>query len=167
MVQQYLQPKAVLDVGAAYGFVVGQLGALGVRASGFDISPYAVSQKGRYDIWVGSADDPAAYRQTDLILATELAECLTPEQATTFLTVARNFGQRMLLLICIDLDPDADGRKTAIDPNDQSHINVRPMWWWRNLAVEAGWKLGDAVRFNEDRRSETMSWAGRFLLLER
>jgi SAM-dependent methyltransferase len=167
MVRQYLAPDSVLDVGAAYGFVVAELEKHGVKASGFDISPFAISRRATENVWIGSVDDRSSYRQVDLILGAELVEHLIPEQAKEFLEISREFCQRMLLLIGIDADPNADGIRSKFHPGNPSHVNVRPMWWWNEMFARTGWKLGDASRFNSDARSKDMRWAGRFVLLEK
>jgi hypothetical protein len=167
MVKQYLAPTSVLDAGAAYGYVVAELEKLGVKSSGFDISPFAVGRRVNENVWVGSVDDRHSYRPVDLILGTELVEHLVPEQAQEFLTIAQEFSSRMLLLIGIDHNAKADGTKSAVRANNIAHVNIRPMWWWKNLAMATGWKVGNASRFDNDPRARDMKWSGRFLLLEK
>ncbi len=163
MVVEFLNPSAVLDVGCAYGYVVDMLNERGVSAGGFDISEYAV-QQGSQEIWVGDASLPDPYVETDLILATEMPEHLTEDQARAFLRHAYTYGHRALMLIAMH----ADGEEVdTTHEKDLSHINIKPVSWWIQESLRARWKIGDASSFNTDVRSGRMSWNGRWLYLEK
>lgn len=169
MVVSYLAPESVLDVGCAYGFVVGRLREVGIAATGFDISDYAISRadlRVRPHIWIGDASDRSSYdEEVDLVLATELPEHLTEEQSESFLRNARSVAQRALLLTA--MYPDGQEPDPSFIETDHSHINVKPVSWWLELARRCGWEIDDARAFNEDVRAREMQWAGRFLLLRR
>lgn len=164
MVSEFLEPRptTMLDVGCAYGYLVSGFNRAGIDTWGFDISRYAVAEQGRAPsrMWVGDAADPDAWINVDLALATELAEHLTPEQAERMLLNGFVFANRMLLLVAVDL-----GEYDAATDGDGSHIHVVPMAWWEEAAQGVGWTVADASRFNEDRRSREMGWAGRWLYL--
>ena len=78
-----MNPKTVLDVGCAKGFLVEALRDRGVEAFGLDISEYAISEC-RDDIkpycWVASAVDPFPLRY-DLIVCIEVLEHLPGSHA--------------------------------------------------------------------------------------
>jgi len=161
MVVEYLAPDSVLDVGCAYGYIVERLRRVKIDAWGFDVSAYAISQSViPSSTWVGAAEDPNAYgdTQVDLALATEMCEHLVPAQARAFLRNAYAHADRMLLLIALDLGGDGDPTE-----GDHSHINFRPLEWWLAELLDAGWNIGDASRFNDDQRAIQMNWNGRFI----
>lgn len=164
MLIQHLSPLgSVLDVGCAYGFVVERLWFWkGITAWGFDISEYAIEEQGlKSRTWVGDAADPKAWermeRGVDLVLSTETPEHLTEKQSKAFLKLAHKHGQRALLLIATGDHDSSDG--------DLSHVNIKPMSWWEDLAKATGWVVDDASAFNTDWRSSQMGWAGRWLYL--
>ncbi len=164
MLVSHLSPLGtVLDVGCAYGYVVERLWHWkGVQAYGFDISRYAIEEQGFFSrTWQGDAADPKAWermeRGVDLVLSTETPEHLTEEQSKAFIELAHQYGKRALLLIATGDHDAADG--------DASHINIKPMSWWEDLARAAGWVVDDASPFNEDWRSSQMGWAGRWIYL--
>src|ERR1700675_1482354 len=71
-----VEPKAVLDVGCAKGFLVEALRDRGVEAFGIDISPYAISEVRpdiRHFCRVASAVEPFD-RRYDLIICIEVLE---------------------------------------------------------------------------------------------
>jgi SAM-dependent methyltransferase len=162
MVVGGLNPRSVLDVGCAYGYMVERYRKAGTTAWGFDISSYAIGESVAPDwVWQGDAADAAAYRlDVDLLTATELPEHLVPDQVRAFLSHALVHAERALLLIAIE-----DG--TDHFAGDLSHVNIQPMSWWETEAVQAGWSIGDSSTFNEDDRAKRMLWDGRFLLLVR
>lgn len=165
MIWKYHQPASVLDVGCAYGFVVKRLRKHNIPVWGFDISEFAVKQADDSGIWTGDAANPLSYKPTDLIVATELPEHLTERQSRLFLRNGYKYADRMLLLIAAFRDDEA-----VVDlehEKDKSHINIKPMEWWRTEARAAGWKIGSGDGINADRRSQSMQWHGRFLYLEK
>lgn len=161
MIVEKLAPKSVLDVGCATGVLLKALHERGVSVEGFDISWWAVSHGVVSKMWQGSAADQRAFRDTqvDLITATELPEHLTEREALDFLHHTIRHGRRLLLLGVFGVD-DSDH---AV--GDHSHIGVRPVEWWTEAADLYGWELDAAATdsFNEDDRSTSMKWSGRFL----
>lgn len=160
MVAEYLHPVSVLDVGAAMGYVVEELGKQGIPAYGFDISDYAFERKVNARIWRGSASDPAAWRMdVDLVMATELVEHLTSEQARAFLRLAAEHGTRLLVLGVFGVDSH------PTDEADWSHIHIVPVQWWLDEATKVGLHLSqpETDQFNQSPHSAEMAWAGRWL----
>lgn len=159
MIVEYLRPTSVLDVGCAYGYMVESLGQQGIPAYGFDISPYAYAHRTTKRIWQGDAGDPAAYQvEADLVMATELVEHLIESQALVFLRESARVGKRLLILGVFEHEPE---------PGDASHIRTVPMSWWAEAARGFGWNLADASALNEDARSVSMAWNGRFMLFDK
>jgi SAM-dependent methyltransferase len=161
------KPTSMVDVGCAYGFLVERMwNGWGVSSWGFDISEYAINEKGYWArTWVGDAADPDAWdripttdHKVDLVVSMETPEHLSERQAKAFLELAHEHGNRALLLIAIPGEGE-DG--------DLSHINVKPMSWWEDAAQAAGWEVSDSSLFNNDWRSSQMGWAGRWLALSK
>lgn len=165
MIVDKLAPASILDVGCATGVLVKALDERGVPAAGFDISRWAVDHAVHPSVWQGSAASPIPYRGhvVDLITATELPEHLVEDEARAFLGHAHKNAQRLLLLGVFGVDDN----EHAV--GDHSHIGVRPVGWWVEAAADADWQLNDeaTAAFNEDSRSTSMQWNGRFLVFAR
>lgn len=161
MIMLHLEPKSVLDVGCAYGFIVKHLRDDGIPAWGFDISEYAISQSVIPEqTWVGTAEHASSYDPVDsidLLLSTEVLEHLTPRQVRAFLQHA-HIARRALLLVAIG-EPNEQEK-------DKSHITIEKMDWWDREFRRAGWEPADASAFNDHEFSQQMGWSGRFVLLE-
>jgi len=125
---QDIQPRMVLDVGCAKGFLVEALRDRGVDAFGLDISEYAISQC-REDItpycWVASAIDPFP-RRYDLIVCIEVLEHLPKARAP--LAVAN---------LCEHAD-DILFSSTPDDFVEPTHLNVQPVDYWAGLFAKHG-----------------------------
>lgn len=169
MIVEHIDPRvtSVLDAGCAYGFIVERLwNRKGIPAWGFDISEFAIRQMGYWSrTWLGDVADLNAWRRVpehhvDLALTTEVGEHLTPDQARKMLENGMAVADRMLVLVAT---ADEDGHD--VTGGDGSHILIRPIEWWADLAQDVGWVVGDASRFNEDWRSSQMGWSGRWLFL--
>lgn len=163
MIAEYDDPNSVLDLGCATGLVVDRLNNIGIPSTGFDISEWAVNNAVTDSVYLGAVDDPESYTEADLITAFELSEHLTPEQAHDMFVLARENGNRMLCIIAAFRDGEEE-----VEPQhekDKSHINLKPMGWWRALAEANGWSVLNASDFDEDPISQKMGWSGRFLYL--
>jgi GT2 family glycosyltransferase/SAM-dependent methyltransferase len=117
---QYLNPRTVLDVGCAKGFLVECLRDRGVEAYGFDVSQHAIDAV-RDDIkpycWVGSATDgiPDHY---DLITCIDVCEHLTEFDARRAI---RNMAAHADAILF---------SSTPADRSEPTHVNVRPIIYW-------------------------------------
>lgn len=118
-----LNPRTVLDVGCAKGFLVECLRERGVEAYGLDFSDYAISQV-RDDIrrycWVGSAADPLT-RSYDLIFCNEVCEHLSEADANEAIRQMTSHAEAVLF------------SSTPGHFDDPTHVNVRPIIDWLRL----------------------------------
>jgi GT2 family glycosyltransferase len=120
-----LNPRIVLDVGCAKGFLVECLRDRGVDAYGFDISEHAISEV-RPDIkpycWVGSATHGIS-RDYDLITCIEVCEHLRESDAQDAIRQMTARADRILF------------SSTPSNFAEPTHVNVRPVIdWLRSFA---------------------------------
>lgn len=144
-----VNPRTVLDVGCAKGFLVEALRDRKVAAFGLDISEYAISQC-REDMkpycWVASVVDPfpGCY---DLIVCIEVLEHLPKKDAE---------------LAVANLCKHADNILFSSTPDDFTeftHLNVQPVEYWaalfarhgfyRDVDFEASFVAEHAARFRK------------------
>src|SRR5258708_8876694 len=118
-----LNPRTVLDVGCAKGFLVECLRDRGVEAYGFDVSEYAIGEV-RPDImqycWVGSASDSIS-KSYDLITCIEVCEHLAESEAEDAVRQMTSHADTILF------------SSTPGDFEEPTHINVRPVIDWLRL----------------------------------
>ena len=123
-----IRPRTVLDVGCAKGFLVEALRDRGVFAYGIDISEYAISEV-REDIKpyckVQSLLEPLEGRY-DLIICIEVLEHLPKEE-----------GRRAIANMC-QHSWDIIFSSTPSDVTSETHQNVQPVEYWRQLFSEHG-----------------------------
>ena len=125
------EAQSFLDAGCGKGFLVRTLREAGRESWGFDHSSCAVQhavEAARPFVQLAGADDYVFERPFDMLVACELLEHLTEQQALAFLSRARYSIQGCALALM------ADGRK------DPSRITVRGRSWWRDLFLRAGWR---------------------------
>lgn len=118
-----LNPRTVLDVGCAKGFLVECLRDRGVEAYGFDVSEYAISEV-RSDIkpfcWVGSSTNSIG-RNYDLITCIEVCEHLAEPDAQDAIREMTSHADTILF------------SSTPTDFTEPTHVNVRPIIDWLRL----------------------------------
>ncbi len=147
-----LDPRRVLDIGCAKGFLVQAFRAQGVPSVfGTDISFYAVSSggaevRGRLMVADVQAGIPLQSASCDLITALDLFEHLPdPEPALCEISrVLRSDGEAYLK-ICHPRHPNVH--------RDPSHVNVQPLGYWRRAFRRAGfeWERLYEAEFAPDR----------------
>lgn len=129
-----LNPRRVLDVGCAKGFLVESLRERGVEAYGLDISEYAISQV-RPDIkpycWVGSGGDPIT-DDYDLITCVEVCEHLPESEAVEAIREMTSHSNVILFSSTPGLF------------EDPTHVNVRPTIDWLRLFAERSFEPNEA-----------------------
>lgn len=125
-----INPKTVLDVGCAKGFLVEKLRDRGVEAYGIDISEYAISSV-REDIKpyckVASIAEPLEEKY-DLVVCIEVLEHLSTED---LYNACRNLTK------CTN---DVLFSSTPFDYNEESHINVKPVEYWAGQFLHCGFR---------------------------
>jgi len=123
-------PQYVMDIGCAFGYLVGQLRARGIEAWGIDTSEYALSRAAgivRPFLSLASGVDPLP-RRYDLITCIEVAEHMPPEDA---LAMVEN--------ICAHADSILFS-STPDDTEPEVHINVQPADYWTAAFAKHGMK---------------------------
>ncbi len=120
-----LNPKTVLDVGCAVGYLVEGLRDRGVEAEGIDVSEYALSVV-RDDIKqycsIQSATEPIT-KKYDLITCIEVMEHLAPEDF--FVAIDNMCSATDMILFS----------STPFDFNEESHYSVNePSYWVERFA---------------------------------
>jgi SAM-dependent methyltransferase len=123
-----LHPISVLDAGCAMGFLVEELRKLGVDASGFDVSEYAISnvhESVAEHCRVGTLTEPLEGRY-DLITCIEVLEHLPPEESGAAVANLCAATDRILL------------STTPEDFGEATHLNVQPPEAWSALMAQHG-----------------------------
>jgi GT2 family glycosyltransferase len=121
-----LNPRTVLDVGCAKGFLVESLRDRGVEAYGFDVSEYAIGEV-RHDIkpycWVGSATNGIT-ENYDLITCIEVCEHVSESDAREAVRQMTSHTDAALF------------SSTPSDFTEPTHVNVRPIIDWVRLFAQ-------------------------------
>jgi GT2 family glycosyltransferase/2-polyprenyl-3-methyl-5-hydroxy-6-metoxy-1,4-benzoquinol methylase len=123
-----LQPKTVMDVGCAMGFLVEALRERGVEAFGIDISTYAIDQvlpEIMPYCTMASILDPLP-QDYDLIVCIEVLEHLKPKDA-----------ERAINNLCKST-PQVLFSSTPSDFKEATHFNVQPPGYWAELFTKRG-----------------------------
>ena len=130
-----LNPRTVLDVGCAKGFLVECLRDRGVEAYGFDVSEYAIREV-RPDIkaycWVGSATSGIS-KNYDLISCIEVCEHLSETDAQDAIRQMTSHTDTILF------------SSTPSDFTEPTHVNVRPIIDWLRLFAEFSFAPDQAI----------------------
>ncbi|HEY3289816.1 MAG TPA: methyltransferase domain-containing protein [Anaerolineae bacterium] len=143
-----IDPRSVLDVGCAMGFLVETLHERGIEAFGIDISDYAIQQvidEIKPYCAVKSVLDPLP-RAYDLIVCIEVLEHLTPAEC-----------DQAIANICQATD-DVLFSSTPDDFHEATHINVRPSEYWAGIFARYGF-----YRDVDYDASYITPWAMRFI----
>lgn len=127
-----IQPKSVLDVGCAMGYLVEALRDGGVEAYGIDVSQYAVS-KVREDIKpyckaVSALEAlPESFpKHFDLVTAIEVAEHLYEEDSDLLFDHLCSWGDRVVF------------SSTDDDYDEPTHVNVQKIEYWTKKFAQRG-----------------------------
>lgn len=131
-IKEKINPKKVLEIGCAKGFLVEALRDRGIDAFGIDISDYAISQV-RSDIRdfcsVMSATEP--FKDSyDLIICMEVLEHLSDEE-----------GYKVIENICTHTRDVIFSSSPSYTHPDPTHHNVRPKEYWIRRFAENGFAL--------------------------
>lgn len=163
ILSQLFQPASILDVGAAYGFVVKRSRELGIPAEGIEPSEYARSMS---EITLHAGFLPGnlpSLSSFHLVTCTEVLEHLPADLAKQSIDAMAALSLQWLVLLVEVGDWDCY-------QDDPTHINPRPHSWWRELFEGI-----ENFRLNEEKMKEmneipyvrNMRWADRIYVLER
>lgn len=152
------QITSVLDVGCSHGFSVQVLWQGGVKASGIDLAPTAVSLASRargYDVSrcggdacfkVGSATAiPFAANSFDAIMSTEVLEHLMPKDVSGMVSEFSRVARHALFLkVAGHVEANTAGltklrRKRSFANVKQLHTTVRDKAFWLDAFRAHGW----------------------------
>ena len=130
-IQENINPKSVLDVGCARGYLVFALRSLGIEAYGIDVSEWAIKncEKNTEKYLVRGDASKLPYKDSsfDLVVAEDLLEHVSPQpHIKEMCRVAKN---RIFI------------RVTVVDNGvDTTHISVLPAEKWTAMFRRCGWK---------------------------
>lgn len=122
-------PKSVLDVGCAFGYLVKALRDKGVESYGIDISEYAISMAKEgikpYLAVQSALDDlPTSFpKKFDLVVSIEVIEHLYEEDGLHFIKKICGYSDTILI------------SSSPYDTTEATHFNVQqPEYWAKNFA---------------------------------
>jgi SAM-dependent methyltransferase len=179
------RPTSVLDVGAAYGFVVDYFHRLGVPAFGVEPSAVALSHVAPslkpfiYEgalpelpkVFAGTVPsakaqpDPnfggAIYRRFDLVTCTEVLEHVPEVLVPASLEALADRTSNYLVLLIMLEGPGADG--------DEGHICLKSRAWWNEQLDATGLEVDGLAehQLNNHPYSVNMYWSTRFFVRRR
>jgi SAM-dependent methyltransferase len=163
MLEARFKPDSILDVGAAYGFVVEYFQALGRHAVGVEPSAWA-REHSLVPLLEGYLPNLPTTEQFDLVTCTEVMEHVQESDIPASLAALAERvapGGYLVLLVMFGF-AWAEGM-------DEGHISLFPKSWWETH--------GDKLPLERDRESEAwfnahptsknMHWSDRFLVYAR
>lgn len=136
LVEMFPEARTFYDAGCAKGFLVKSLRESGRDAWGGDFSAWALDHADEpAKPFLDKVDVVCGVRRSDVLVALHLLPHLTEPQVDAFLAIAReNTTQAMVAVIVTYEHP---GDRPA---GDLGHITRRPLPWWRERFVRAGWR---------------------------
>lgn len=120
-------PKTVLDVGCAKGYLVKHLREMGVEAWGCDISEYAISEadpevKPYLFLWDLTKPIPQITNPYDLVTSHDVLEHIPEADVPHVCWRLSNMGiDQYHVITCTEYDFHGD----------QTHITMKPEAWWQ------------------------------------
>lgn len=168
MLYRLTAPTSVLDVGAAYGFLVEWFTAHRIPANGIEPSDFARGQAAPHIaslLHAGALPNLPLLDQSpfDVVVCTEVMEHLPETLVGQSLAAMAARSSRLLVCLIMLEGPGADG--------DEGHICLKSRAWWEEqfsahcVGFRPNRGLEDA--FNTHPYSVGMYWATRFFVWER
>lgn len=130
-IKKTYNPKSVLEIGAAKGFLVKHLRDLGIEADGVDISEYAAGKSGGLvkarDITRGMED----WVRYDLVVSFDMLEHIEGgKDLGTLLASLQTARQQFHMITTTEYDFGGD----------HTHVSMHPLEWWEERFEKAGIK---------------------------
>ena len=131
------EPKKVMVLGCARGYLVRAFREVGVEAYGVDISEWAVKnadEKAKDYVYLGDIADLSRWKngEFDLVVAADVLEHISREKLPQVLDeIARVCSKNVYALI-----PVVD-----VWRQDRSHISILPSQWWIKQFKQRGFTL--------------------------
>jgi 2-polyprenyl-3-methyl-5-hydroxy-6-metoxy-1,4-benzoquinol methylase len=131
------EPKKVMVLGCARGYLIRALREVGVEAYGVDISKWAVEnadEKAKNYIYLGDIADLSRWKngEFDLVVAADVLEHIPKEKLPKVLDeIARICSRHVYALI-----PVVDVLR-----RDKSHVSIFPSRWWIKQFEHRGFTL--------------------------
>lgn len=133
----WFNPRTVLEIGCAKGYLVKALRERGVKAYGLDISEYAVANAPEevadylfvYDVTSGQ---PLEFPRYDLIVSFDTFEHLPEADLDKVWTFLNKHGNDAYIRVGTLNTPDWQ--------HDPSHITMHRLEWWMNRYPRAIWE---------------------------
>ncbi|MCB1743440.1 MAG: hypothetical protein KDK91_23895, partial [Gammaproteobacteria bacterium] len=141
LVEIFSDAQSFLDAGCAKGFLVRALRDAGKDAWGCDHSGFAIgaaSEAIRAYLIESCVTRFCPARHYDVVVAMNLLESLTEEQASAFLSAARGWTDQALIAVILCVETRAEDAELEQD-SDLSRVIRRPRSWWQDLFRRAGW----------------------------
>ncbi|EHB54674.1 MULTISPECIES: class I SAM-dependent methyltransferase [Paenibacillus] len=134
-IKKYLNPKTLLDVGCAKGYLVRSLRLLGVDAKGVDISSYAIENADEYAIGhvvCSSATKIPFEGKFDLVIAFDILEHIPEPEVFEAIDELSRLGNTVFLKMPHFYDPwDLD----------ETHVTLYPKSWWYEQFANRGFDV--------------------------
>jgi 2-polyprenyl-3-methyl-5-hydroxy-6-metoxy-1,4-benzoquinol methylase len=136
-INEIMQPKSVLDIGCAKGFLVKAFRSMDIPAYGIDISHYALEEAPKevkkylkhYDITSGFE---ITIPKVDLIVSIDTLEHIPEEKLDRVKDFMLAHSQRQFLRVGTLATPDWQ--------HDASHITMKTIDWWQEWLPTAEWE---------------------------
>lgn len=143
-IKLFLNPKSVLDVGAATGLLVFYLRKLGIEAYGIEVSRYALSKVDpsiRKYLRLGNIIRlPYSNNSYELVTTFNVLEHLNSKQ----IPKALNECDRVKSKYCLHKIYTKENKwRDLFHPNDLSHVSIHSIGWWKDLFHKLGYRIVD------------------------
>lgn len=129
-IKKTYNPKTVLEIGAAKGFMVKHLQQLGIKAEGIDISEYASAESGGsvrcFDMTIGMLD----LIRYELVVSFDFMEHIKEEDLPMLFATLRTARQQFHMITTSEYDFGGD----------HTHYTSKPKQWWIDKFEEYGIK---------------------------
>lgn len=133
-IDKYLQPRKVLEVGCALGYLVRAMRVLGIEAFGYDVSDYAIKNADplvKEHVRVSDGITIPFHDYFDLVVAFDVLEHIPEPEVYQVLYQISQITDAVFLC-----------QPNFFDPwdRDQTHVTLYPKEWWADQFASHGFK---------------------------